>query len=226
MSPLREAVILPAIFLTVTLLGGLRVAEAGAGVRRVPPPLVALVLAMLLLGTLARGRVLLSYALLNPSRRVAENLSGAVVLLTLFTASAQAINVVLPERGLLHAAVGVLLFLQLMTMNAAGTGRAGLLRSLLVLLGSLFVLRFVVFESLYAQEAGALKRVLTALMAGVTLGGIEYQPNAAATGYVAFLTLALYVTGLVLLHSAVSTDLAGTAVERVSSDPALPRTMR
>lgn len=224
MTPLREAVILPALFLTVTLLGGLRLA-AGGGVRLLPPPLLALVLAMLLLGTLARGRVLLPYALLNPARRPIENLTGAAVLLTLFTASAQAMNLVLPERGLLHAGVGVLLFVQLMTLNAGGSNRPGLLRSLLVLLGSLFVLRFIVFESLYAEEAGTLKRMLTALMAGVTLGGIEYAPNAAATGYVAFLTLALYMTGLVLLPAAVGVEVTGTAIERAPSEPTLPRTL-
>jgi hypothetical protein len=38
-------------------------------------------------------------------------------------------------------------------------------------------------------------------MAGVTLGGLEYQPNAAVTGYAAFLTLAFYLTGWVLLPS-------------------------
>jgi hypothetical protein len=225
MSPLREGVILPALFLTVTLLGGLRIAVDGGGVRLLPPPLLALVLAMLLLGTLARGHVLVPAALLSASRRPLENLSGAIVLMTLFAASTQAINVVLPERGLLHAAVGVLLFVQLMTMTAGAAGRAGMLRSLLVLLGSLFVLRFVVFESLYAQEAGTLKRVLTALMAGVTLGGIEYEPNAAATGYVAFLTLALYVTGLVLMPAAVDGEVVDTALARAPSEPRLPRTL-
>lgn len=225
MSPLREAVILPAIFLTVTLLGGLRLATGGGGVRLLAPPLLALVLGMLLVGTLARGRILVPPALLNITRRPLENLSGAVVLFTLFTASAQALNVVLPERGLLHAAVGVLLFVQLLTMTAGGSGRAGMLRSLLVLLGALFVLRFIVFESLYSDEAGTLKRVLTALMAGVTLGGIEYQPNAAATGYVAFLTLALYMIGLVLLPASVDGEVVETALDRVPPAPTLPRIM-
>lgn len=225
MSPLREAVILPGIFLTVTLLGGLRIGADGSGVRLLAPPLLAVVLAMLLLGTLARGRVLVPLALLSASRRPLENLSGAIVLVTLFAASAQALNVVLPERGLLHAAVGVLLFVQLMTMTAAGTGRAGLLRSLVVLLGSLFVLRFIVFESLYAEGAGTLKRVLTALMAGVTLGGIEYEPNAAATGYVAFLTLTLYLTGLVLLPAAIPGEVVETALERAPAESSVPRTL-
>lgn len=197
MTPFREAVILPAIFLTVTLLGGFRLAEH---VRLVPPSLTALVLALLLMGTLTRGGVILPQVFMHAGRTPIENVSGAVVLLTAFAASAQAMNLVLPERGLLHAAFAILLFCQIMTMNAAGAGRTGLLRSLLVLLGSLFVLRYIVIEALYAPGGGMLNRMLTTLMAGATLGGIEYQPNAAATGYIAFCALMLYVIGIVLLR--------------------------
>jgi hypothetical protein len=197
MTPLREAVILPAIFLTVTLLGGFRLAEH---VRLVPPSLTALVLAVLLMGTMNRGGVLVPQVFMHAGRAPLENASGAVVLLTLFGASAQAVNLVLPERGLLHGAFAIFLFCQLLTMNASGASRSGLLRSLLVLLGSLFVLRYIVIEALYAPGGGLLSRMLTGLMAGATLGGIEYQPNEPVTGYVAFLALMLYVIGIVLLR--------------------------
>lgn len=197
MTPLREAVVLPAVFLTVTLLGGLRVA---GDVRLIPPSLSALVLGLLLMGTLTRGGVLAPQLFLNGARRGMENVSGGVVLATTFAASAQAVNLVLPERGLLHAVFAVFLFCQLMTLNAAAAGRAGLLRSVLVLLGSLFVLRYIVVEALYAPDGGLLQRLLTTLLSGVSLGGIEYQPNAAVTGYIAFFAIVLYVTGLVLLQ--------------------------
>lgn len=196
MTPLREAFVLPTIFLTVTLIGGLRIADT---VRLVPPPLSALVVGMALVSALVRGRVLVPAIFMDPARRPLENVSGLVVVLTLLAASAQVINLVVPDAGLLHVAFVVFLFVQLISLAAAGTGRAGTLRSLFVLLGAAFVMRFIVLESLYSVEAGALKRVLTALMAGVTLGGIEYQPHAASTGYVAFAALALYMTGLVLL---------------------------
>ena len=52
MTPLREAIVLPVIFLTVALLGGFRAATT---VKLVPPSLTALVLAVLLLGLLARS---------------------------------------------------------------------------------------------------------------------------------------------------------------------------
>ena len=55
MKAATEAVYLPMLFLTVALLGGLRVDER---VTFVPPPLFALVLGMMLFGVLVRGRVL------------------------------------------------------------------------------------------------------------------------------------------------------------------------
>ena len=196
MTVTREAFVLPGLFLTVTLLGGFRVDDR---ITLVPPTLSALLLALVMLSTLVRGHVLAPPALMSESRTNTENLSGLVVLLTLFAASAQALHLVTPERGLLHGIFVVFLFVQLLTASAAGTDRAGLLRTLVVTLGAAFILRFVVLEALYAPDAGALKRVLTALLAGVSLGGIEYESHAPVTGYVAFLALALFMIGLYLL---------------------------
>ena len=196
MTPLREAVVLPSLFLTVALLGGVRIAEA---VRLVPPSLSALVLAGLLLGTLVRGGAIAPGRLLHGTRAPIENVSGAIVVLCLFAASAQALNLVIPERGLLHAAFAIFVFGQLMTMNAAGGNRTGLLRSVLVLLASLFVLRYILVEALYAPGGGVLHTLFTSLLAGASLGGISYEPHAPITGYLAFVTLGLFMLGLLLL---------------------------
>jgi hypothetical protein len=173
------------------------------------------VLAFFMMGTAARSGVLVLPALMRGARSPLENVSGGIVLLALFAASAQAVNLLLPERGLLHAAFAVFLFCQLLSMTAAGVDRAGVLRSILVLLGSMFVLRYIVIEALYAPSGGTLQRVLRALMSGATLGGISYEPNAPVTGYVAFFTLVLYVIGLLLLPVAP----APTALVRADLPP-------
>ena len=196
MTIARECFVLPGLFLTVVLLGGLRVAD---GVRFVPPPVMALALAMLLLGCLVRARVLVPEVLMHGRRGPLENVSGLMVLLTLFAASAQVFNLLTPEAGLLHAIFHAFFLVQLLTTLAAVRERALLLRGLAVLLGSAFLLRFVILESLYSPAGGALKRVLTALLEGVTLGTLGYSPNAAVTGYAAFVALALFVAALVLL---------------------------
>lgn len=202
MTVTREAFVLPLLFLTVALLGGLRIGAPVTAVRLVPPPLMALVLATLLIGVIVRSHGLAPDRLLSSARSPLENASGGIVLLTLAAASAQIFNLVIPERGLFQVVFTVFFLVQLLTTLAGGNTRAGLLRSLFVLLGSAFVLRFVVLEGLYAPGSGALKRVLTALLQGVSLGAIDYAPHAAATGYIAFLTTALYMIGLVALPAA------------------------
>src|SRR4030095_3819631 len=132
------------------------------------------------------------------TRRPMENVSGGVVLATLFAASAQALNLLIPDTGLLHAAFALFVFCQLLTLGAGRMERPASLRSLLVLFGSLFVLRFILVEALYAPGGGMLHRVLVTLMSGASLGGITYEPNARLTGYVAFFTVTLYFIGLLL----------------------------
>lgn len=195
-NPVREAFTLPLMFLTVALLGGLRI---GTDVRLVAPPLSALVLALLLTACLVRAHLLTPERLMNTARTPLENLSGAIVLLSLFAASAQVFNLVTPDAGLLHLAFITFFFVQLLTMMAAGMGAVGMLRSLVVLLGSAFVIRWVLLEALYAPGTGTLKRVFTALAEGITLGTLGYEPHAPSTGYVAFLALAMYLGALALL---------------------------
>ncbi|HXW05497.1 MAG TPA: hypothetical protein VD833_09715 [Vicinamibacterales bacterium] len=197
MTQTRECVVLPALFLTVALLGGVRV---GADLRLHPPPLLALTLGLLLTAALARSGVVNPASLMNDRRTALENVSGLIVLLSLYGASAQVFNLVTPDAGLLHGIFGTFFFVQLLTTFASVRDRRDMLRGLVVLLGSAFVLRFIVLESLYAPEGGSLKRVLTALAQAGTLGTLTYQANAPATGYLAFTALLLYVLGLFLLY--------------------------
>jgi hypothetical protein len=58
--------------------------------------------------------------------------------------------------------------------------------------------------SLYSPEGGWLKRMAGTLMEGVTTGILDAPTFAPVTGYIAFLTLSLYVAGLILLAVAVN----------------------
>lgn len=197
----REAFTLPLIFLTVTLLGGFR-STVGEGMRFLPPPLIALILATLLIGLLVRAGALAPERLMRSDRSPLENGSGVFVLAGLFGASAQVFNLMTPEAGLLHFIVTTFLILLMWNTWAARPDRPRLLRSLAVLFGGTFVLKYVVLASLYDPQGGLTKRVLTTLLEGVTLGGLQYEPPAAMTGYIAFFTLALYLIGVTLLPQA------------------------
>jgi hypothetical protein len=73
------------------------------------------------------------------------------------------------------------------------------LRSLAVVLGGAFLLKFVVLASFYDPHGGLLHRVVLTLLEGVSLGSLGFVPDGAATGYLGFVTLLLYFVTLVLL---------------------------
>jgi hypothetical protein len=215
MTAAREAIVLPFVFITVAGLAGLRIAD---DLRLVPPPLVSIVLSALLIGTFVRGRLLAPERLMNAQRSVIENLNGLVVLLTLCAASAQVFSMVTPDDGLFHAVFTVALFVQLATSLAGIGDPRALLRSLAVLLGSAFVLRFLVLETLYAPHSSWGQRVLMAIIEGASLGAVVYHPTGTVTGYLAFAALLLYLLGLVLLPRGTAGHHRGTALALTSRE--------
>jgi hypothetical protein len=196
MTATREAFYLPLMFLTVTLLGGVRVADR---VRLIPPPLFALVLAALLLGVLVKGRALVPERLMRADRAPLANLNGLVVLLTTFVAAAQAFNVAIPESGLPRMFCQVLLLVLLLNTLVASPDRVRVLRSLMVIFGSAFTLKFVVLTAISNPAESGLKRVLLAMLEGLTLGTLTQSVVKPITGYIAFAVLVLFLTGLALL---------------------------
>jgi hypothetical protein len=196
MSVAFEAFYLPLIMLTVTLLGGLRVAER---VILMPPSLSALVLAMLLLGILVRSGALAPERLMSAARSPAANLNGLVVLLATFLASAQAFNLATPESGLPRLLFSVFLFVLLLNTMAASSDRIRTLRSMAVTFGSAFVLKFIVLAAISDPDGGRLKRILLVMLEGLTLGTLTQGTFHPITGYLAFFTFVLFVVGLSLL---------------------------
>jgi len=196
MTPAIEAFYLPALFLTVALLGGARIADR---IVLLPPPLFALVLGLLLFGVLARSGAIALYRVMNGTRSGIANVNGLMVMVTTFLASAQVFNLVTPETGLPRLLFSVFFLVLLLNTLAAAPDRIRVLRSLVVIFGSAFVLKFIVLAALSDPSGGMLKRALLALLEGVTLGTLTQSVFHESTGYLAFFTLALFMTGLALL---------------------------
>jgi hypothetical protein len=196
---LVDFVVLPMIFLTVALLGGLRVGGESRTFIFVAPPLVTLVLAVLLMMLLVRGHLIRFDQWLGTDLPPLTNVVHIWMLITLFFASAQAFNSVLPERGLLHWLFSFFFLWTLWNNQFSSFDARRLLRSLAVLFGTAFVLKHMLVAGLYGEEGGWLKRVAGTLLQGVTLGTLDAPSFAPATGYISFFTLTLYVVGLVLL---------------------------
>jgi hypothetical protein len=200
----REAFVLPVVFLTVALLGGFRVTEAG-DVAFLSPPLATLPLGALLLTVLAASGVLRPHLLMNGGRSTTANLSGALVLASLFVAGTQVFNLVTPEEGLLNFLCTAFFVILLFNTLAARPDRQRQLHSLLVVFGGAFSVKFILLEALYDPDGSFATRVVTAMLGGVTRGGLSYAPHGEPTGYVAFFTIALYMTGLWLLRPGAGT---------------------
>ena len=198
MTPVREAVVLPLLLLTVALFGGL---EPGAPGPWRPPSLFSLVMAVMVMAALIRSGTFAPDRLLHGSRTILANSNGFSVLISLFVASAQVLNMLTPRSGLPALIVGVVLFLLLLNTLVMSPDRPRLLRSFAVVMGSAFVLKFVVLGSLAATEGGRTKRVLLALFDVATLGTISQEPLHASAGYLAFLIVLVYLVGVALLPS-------------------------
>ena len=199
MTVLREAVLLPALFLTVVLTAALR---PGADVAVVPPSLVSLVAGTALFGLLIRSGAVAPERLVNPTRPMLANLNGVCVLMTTFAASAQLVTALVPESGVPALIVWVVLASLLLQAYAIGPDRTRLLRGLLVTFGAGFTLKFVLLSTISSPADGRLARVLQLLFEGVTLGAVTQRPPGLAEGYLAFTATALYLMGVASLPPA------------------------
>jgi hypothetical protein len=196
MNRALEVFYVPLLFLAVTLLGGMHISDRVVFVR---PPLSALVLAVLLVAALVRSGAVAPDRLLNPARSPLQNLSGATVLVTTFTATVQTFNSVIPLWGLPRIVAIVFLAVLLLNTLTASTDRTHVLRSVAVIFGSMFAIKFIVLGAVSNPTGGWLKRMLVAALEGATLGMLTQGPLAPATGYLAFLSLMLFLAGLALL---------------------------
>ena len=133
------------------------------------------------------------------SRSPMANLNGAIVLFALWLAAAQVVAVLIPESGLPRIVFAVFLLILLINTAAAAPDRIRLLRSLAVTFGALFLLKFVVLRELSATGTSGLKRVLQALLEGITLGALLQPPSHPATSYLALLSLVLFLVAVFFL---------------------------
>ena len=192
----REAIVLPVLFLTVLLVGGLRIADT---IVLVPPSPYVLLLGVLLVRVVVQSGALAPEQLLASERSGLANLNGVVLLATLWIAAAQTLAVLIPESGVPQLAFSVFFLILLLNTAAASPDRQRLLRSLAVTFGAVFVLKFVVLHGLSAPGEGAVKRALLALVDGVTAGALVQEVPHPITVYIALLAVALFLIGVFLL---------------------------
>lgn len=198
-KPVLVYVILPAIFLAVTLLGGLRFGALDNAFIFLKPALVCLVFAAVLLILYFRSGLVKLDGWFDENGSMLQNAANAGVLLTLFAASTQIFNSLLPEQGLPFWVIGFCFFWTLWNNLFAEFDTRKLLRSLGALFALAFVVKYLVLANLTAPSSGSwLQRIFENPGKEAFTWLLDLPRYAAGTGYVQFFALALYLVGLYL----------------------------
>lgn len=193
-------ILLPAIFLSVTLLGGLRFAAADGAFIFLKPALVCLVFASVSLILFFRSGVIVIEGWFRHEFTALKNAANLTVLLTLFTATGQLFNSLLPEQGLPFWVVGFCFLWTLWNNLFVECDSRRLLKSLFALFGFAFVIKYLVLANLTAPQSGGwLQRIFENPGKEAFTWLLDLPQYAAGTGYVQFLTVGLYMTGLFLM---------------------------
>jgi len=193
---LLHFIILPTMLLTVALLGGLRIDAQTKQFIFIAPPLVTLVMAILLGLLLVRAGAIDLHSWLAIDQPALTNLAHLLTLVSLIFASAQAFNSVLPESGLLHWMFSFFFLWTLWTNQFSNFDARRLLRSIVVLFATAFLLKHLVVSGFYASDAGLLRRIAATLLQGIAIDIPAFAP---VTGYISFFALVLYVVALLLI---------------------------
>ena len=192
--------LVPMIFLTVTLLGGLRLASPGNDFVFLKPALLCLVLSVILVVLFIRGGLILVDGWVNEEFPILRNIGNSVVLLTVFAASTQLFNSVMPEQGLPFWIVAFCFVWTLWNNLFADFDNKKLLRSIIALFGFAFVAKYLVLANLTAPASESWLQGLLENPAQEAFTWILALPKySAGTGYIQFFAVLLYFLGLFLL---------------------------
>ncbi|HQU93436.1 MAG TPA: hypothetical protein PLK77_14115 [Pyrinomonadaceae bacterium] len=190
--------VLPAIFLTVALLGGLRIANDGAFVF-FRPALVCLIFAAILSVLFARSGVLRLEGWFSESFTPLKNAANGFAIATLFAAAVQIFNSLLPEQGLTFWIVAFCFFWTLWNNLFADFDPRKLFRSLGGLFGLAFVAKYLILANLTAPGGKTWFEALTENPGQEAITRLLDLPRyAGSTGYIQFFAVGLFLLGLYL----------------------------
>jgi len=192
-------VVLPILYLAVTLLGGLRIGAVDGALLFLKPPLVCLVFAALSLVLFIRSGLIDLGGWFSEEYSALKNTANFTILTTLFTASIQLFNSLLPEQGLPFWVVGFCFFWTIWNNLFADFDTRRLLRSMIALFGFAFVVKYLVLANLAAPPGESwLQRMIENPGREAFTWLLDLPRYAAGTGYIQFFTVGLYMIGLFL----------------------------
>ena len=196
-----QYIFLPAIFLLVALLGGLRVAAETGDFLFVKPALICLIFASVLLLLFFRARLINLDGWFSEHFSPLKNAANGAVLLALFFASVQIFNSLLPESGLPFWVVGFCFFWTLWNNLFGEFDARKLIKSLGAMFALAFVVKYLILANLAEPPSESLWQRITENPTREAFTWLLDLPRfAPATGYLQFFALVFYLIGLFLIE--------------------------
>ncbi len=193
-------VVLPFLFLSVVLLGGLRLSLETNAFLFVRPSLIMLVCAAILLILLWRGKILPVEKWFSEELPILENISNTLILLVLFAATTQIFNSVLPENGLFFWIFSLFFLWTLWNNLFADFSPQKLLASLAGMFGMAFIFKHLILSAMsFPGNESWFKKLAENALQEVSFGVFSANKFSPASGYVAFFALIIYLLGLLIL---------------------------
>jgi len=198
--------LLPFIFLTVALLGGLRLSSPDNAFVFWRPALFCLISAAILMVLFFRAGLISAEGWFSEDFTALKNVANGAVLITLFAASAQIFNALLPEQGLPFWVFAFCFFWTLWNNLFADFDVKKLLRSLGALFGLAFVVKYLILANLAAPASESwLQGIFQNPTKEAFTWLFDLPRFAGGTGYIQFFTVAFYLLGLFLLPNSSKT---------------------
>jgi hypothetical protein len=193
-------IFLPFIFLTVALLGGMRLSAGANDFLFLKPALVCLIFAAILLVLFFRAGLIRLEEWFSEDFTTLKNVANASVLIALFAASTQVFNSLIPEQGLPFWVVAFCFFWTLWNNLFADFETKKLLKSLGAMFGLAFIVKYFILANLTAPANESWIKGLWENPAQEAFTWLLDLPKfSGGTGYIQFFTIAFYLIGLFLL---------------------------
>ncbi|REJ77677.1 MAG: hypothetical protein DWQ47_15005 [Acidobacteria bacterium] len=193
-------ILLPFIFLTVALLGGLRIAAETGEFIFSRPALICLVFATILVVLFFRTGLISIGGWFSESLSTLKNASNAAVMVAIFAGSVQVFNSLIPEQGLAFWVVSFCFLWTLGVSYFSVADASRLVRSTVALFVAAFLTKYFLLANLTSTSSG---NWLQRLWDDPTREALTYLLDlpryASATGYVQFFAVALFLLGLFLI---------------------------
>ena len=195
-----QYIFLPFVFFTVALLGGLRIGIEGSEFLFVRPALICLVFATILMILFFRAKLLIFESWFSEDFSAIRNAANGAVFVSLFAASTQLFNSLIPEQGLPFWVISFCFSWTLWNNLFAEFDPKRLLKSLGGLFGFAFVAKYLVLANLVSGGQGSwLARLWQDPAKEAVTYFLDLPRFASSTGYIQFFALVFFLIGLFFL---------------------------